>query len=455
MHRGSNHVAGRKRPDRLAVWSRVGRDTAVFAGAAMLMAVLQAAFRLLAIHDLSIDSYGRAALLLSIFNLALVVGNFGISAAAARLAARSTGLTRGLDVLASVTKAAVIPCLAAGLALGLTTLVLTSSIGLAVLCAAGVFPWVVASVYAAFIRGRGYVWASASVQPANVAAQLLVLAAVSASGVSVGVGWVLISFCIGNVAAFVLSLTYVVRWMRSSHELDSPRDPEAAPRSVLGFSSWLSLANAALIGLAVIPRVALVHVSYASVASFDLALLVYSIPQRLTASLVIAVIPLAAARQVAGSRITLPAAGDALVVMVGLVLCDAILWWSDAVPRVLNALGLAHYAAAEPLLLIILLAAPAELFFGIDAAVLQALGRSRSLAKLALAVLGFSTVAALVAVHAGPNWLALVLVVDYWALYLASRRLTAPEVTRRSIFARYLFTARAAARLDPGSSKAE
>jgi O-antigen/teichoic acid export membrane protein len=415
----------------------------------MLMALFQAAFRLLAIHDLSIESYGRAALLLSVFNFALVFANFGVPAAAARLAARSTGLTRGRDVLASVTKAAVIPSIAAGLGLGITTLALTGSMGLAVVCAAGVFPMVVSGVYAGFIRGRGFVWSSASVQPANVLVQLLVLSVISASGVVVGVGWVLISFCIGNVAAFVLALAYIVRWRRSVHGPDSAPDTQVGMRHVLAFSAWLSLANAGVIGLALIPRIALVHLSYGDVASFDLALLVYSIPQRLTASLVIAVIPLAAARQVSGRRITLPTAADAVVLMIVFVLFDALLWWSHALADILDAVGLTQYAGAEPFLLILLLAAPAELFFSIDAAVLQAFGRSRSLAKLVLTVLGASTAVALLAVRAGPNWLALVLVVDYWALYLASRRFTPSEVTRRSIFARFLPTVRGGA-ADPG-----
>ncbi len=420
----------------------------------MAMALFQAAFRLVAIHDLSIESYGRAALLLSVFNFALVFANFGVPAAAARLAARSTGLARGRDVLSSVTKASVIPSIVAGLALGLTTLVLTHSIGLAVVCCAGVFPMVMSSVYAGFIRGRGFVWSSASVQPVNVVVQLLVLLVISASGVSVGVGWVLISFCIGNVAAFVLALAYIERWRRSVHEPDSAPDTQAGPRRVLVFAAWLSLANAAVIGLAIIPRVALAHLSYGDVASFDLALLVYSIPQRLTASLVIALIPFAAARQVTGTRITLPTAADAVVLTVVFVLCDAVLWWSHVLTDVLNAVGLTHYLGAERFLLILLLAAPAELFFSIDAAVLQAFGRSRSLAVLVLTVFGVSTVAAFVVVRAGPNSLALLLVADYWALYLASRRLTPAEVTRRSIFARR-FGARDAVRLEPGSSNAE
>jgi O-antigen/teichoic acid export membrane protein len=416
----------------------------------MFMALFQAAFRLLAIHDLAIESYGRAALLLSLFNFALVFADFGVSGAAARLAARSTGLTRGRDVLASVTKAAIIPSLVAGLALGLVTVAITDSIGLGVVCFAGMFPMAMSSVYSGFIRGRGFIWSSASVQPVNVVVQLLVLLAISASVVSVGVGAVLVSFCIGNIAAFVLALVYVARWMRLVHEPDSSPDPQVRPRRVLAFSAWLSLATAAVVGLAIIPRVALAHLSYGDVASFDLALLVYSIPQRLVASLVIALIPLAAARQVTGSRITLPAAMDAVVLMVVLVVCDAILWWTHAVSDVMNAIGLTHYTGVEGFLLIFLLAAPAELFFGIDAAVLQAFGRSKSLATLVLTVLGLSTVAALVALQAGPNWLALLLVVDYWALYLASRRLTPSEVTRRSIFAHLLSKARGSAQPEPG-----
>ena len=105
--------------------------------------------------------------------------------------------------------------------------------------------------------------------------------------------------------------------------------------------------------------------------------------------------------------------------------------------------------------LILLLAAPAELFFTIDSAVLQAFGRSRRLALITLTVLGFSIVAALAAVQAGPNYLALLLVADYWALYLASRAFSPSEVTRRSIVARVLFTARGVPHLEPGSSKAE
>lgn len=414
----------------------------------MLMALFQAAFRLLAIHHLPIESYGRAALLLSLFNFALVFAEFGVSGAASRLAARSTGLTRGRDVLASVTKAAIIPSLAAGLALGIVTFALTDSVGLGVVTGAGMVPMAMSIVFSGFIRGRGFVWSSASVQPVNVVVQLLVLLAIAAWSASVGIGAVLVSFSMGNVAAFVLALAYIVRWRRSEHERDSPPDPQVRPRRVLSYSAWLSLATAGVVGLAIVPRVALAHLSYADVASFDLALLVYSIPQRLVASLVVALVPLAAARQVAGSRITLPAAADAVVLMAVLVVCDAILWWTHAVSDALNAVGLTHYTGVEPFLLIFLLAAPAELFFGINAAVLQAFGRSRSQAKLVLTVLGLSTLAALVAVHAGPNWLALLLVVDYWALYLASRRLTSPEVTRRSIFTRLFSKARGATRLE-------
>jgi len=55
----------------------------------------------------------------------------------------------------------------------------------------------------------------------------------------------------------------------------------------------------------------------------------------------------------------------------------------------------------------------------------------------------------------GPNSLAVLLVVDYWALYLASRRLTPEDVTRRSIFARFVSTGKRGVSLSPGPSKAD
>ena len=142
-------------------------------------------------------------------------------------------------------------------------------------CAVGVIPMVVSTVYAGFIRGRGSCLGVRVCSAANAAGQLVMLCVILATGISVGVGWVMISFCIGNVVAFVLALVYIARWMRSPHSAESGRDYEAKPRRILAFSLWLSLSNAAVIALGIVPRIALAHVSYARVAAFDLALLLY------------------------------------------------------------------------------------------------------------------------------------------------------------------------------------
>lgn len=430
------------------MWGRVGRDSAIFGASAILMALLQVAFRLVAIHDLSLDSYGRVALLLSVFNGAVVFGNFGIPVAAARLAARSTGLARGRELLRALTVSAILPCLLGGASLGAATYLITQSVWLAAACAVGVIPMVVSTVCAGFVRGKGLVWESASVQPTNAAGQLVMLCVVLATGTSVGVGWVMISFCIGNVVAFVLALVYIARWMRSPHSAESGRDYEAKPRRILAFSLWLSLSNAAVIALGIVPRIALAHVSYARVAAFDLALLLYSVPQRLIASIVIALIPAAATRQLRGARITVPSVWDAVALGAVVVVIDAVLWSTHALKNLLDAVGLSHYAAAEPVLLIVLLAAPAELLFALHAGILQAFGRSRRLAKTTLIVLAGSTLLAPLAVYLGAYYIAFLLVIDYWILCFATRSFDPSEVKERSIVAQLLSPRRWRARVD-------
>lgn len=430
------------------MWNRVGHDSAIFAASALVMALLQVAFRLLAIHDLSLDAYGHAALLLSVFNGALVFGNFGIPAAAARLAARSSGLTRGREVLRVVTRTAMLPSVIASLGLGSATYVITHSTGLAVVCAIGVIPMVLSSVYAGFVRGRGFVWAAASVQPANVAVQLIVLLTIPVTGVGIGVGWVMICFCIGNVAALALALIFIALWERSLHSGESGRDFDAQPKRILAFSAWLSLSNAAVIAFGIVPRIALAHVSYVRVAAFDLALLIYTVPQRLIASLVIALIPAAAARQLRGSRITIPTAWDAVGFGVLVALVDLVLWSTHVLRTVFDAVGLGHYSAAEPLLLVLLLATPAELSFAVTAGILQAFGRSRQLAITTLGVLVGSTLLTPVALQFGDDYIAVLLVIDYWILCFATRSFAPSEVEERSVFLRLIPLRRFRARVD-------
>src|SRR2546423_1378121 len=83
----------------------------------------------------------------------------------------------------------------------------------------------------------------------------------------------------------------------STARLDGPADARAPPRRILGFSAWLSVANFGVLALVLLPRVSLAHFSYKEVAYFDLALLIYTIPQRMKASFLVALVPIAAVQQ--------------------------------------------------------------------------------------------------------------------------------------------------------------
>jgi O-antigen/teichoic acid export membrane protein len=417
---------------RRSMWTRLGHDTAIFASSAIAMALLQAAFRIVAIHDLRIADYGKAGLLIGIFNVAASVGAFGIPAATARLASRTEGFERGTELVRAAMTAAAFPATVTAVGFGAATYVITHSAWIAAASAAGVPPMVLGVVIAGFVRGKGFVWRAAAVQPANAIAQLAALVALSLF-VHVTVGWVLASFYIGNVVALLVALVFLRSWLEGRHRGAGRVDPEAGVRSILRFSVWLSFSNLAIMGLTLLPRIALVHVSYTDVAFFDLALLIYSIPQRLTASLVIALIPTAAAREARGETVTVPARSDALFVTAVFAAVDAVLWRTHALPELLRAVGLGKYTPAEHILLIVLLAAPAELFFSINSGLLQAFGKSRRLAAMTLSVLAVSSVLAPVCVHFGSTWLAALLAVDYWMLFMLSSRFTGVQTVRRSM----------------------
>ncbi len=411
------------------MWRRVGRDSAVFVASALIMALMQAAFRWLAIDQLSVDNYGRVALLLGIFNTALLVAHFGVPTATVRLAARSSGRA-DRELIVAAAKVTLIPCVVTSAFMGVVTLAVAHSLFVAVIAAAGTPPMVGAVILAGFMRGKGSVWRAASIQPLNALAQLVFLAAVAASGVDVDAGSVLASFYVGNLAALAIALVLLVPHVRRLGGGKGFVEEAARPASLARFSAWIMIGDVALYGFTIVPRIALVHLSYRQVAYFDLALLVYQIPERITVSLVIALIPAAARLHLERRRVLMPSLLDAAALAAALGALDAILWWTHLVRRVLEHAGLAEYAAAEPLLLVVILAAPAELLFAINRGVLQALGDSRTQARLAWLVLLSSLPFVPAAVFLGPTWVAALLVAQLWALYLLSRRTIPRDETR-------------------------
>jgi O-antigen/teichoic acid export membrane protein len=135
---------------------------------------------------------------------------------------------------------------------------------------------------------------------------------------------------------------------------------------------------------------------------------------------------------------------DAAIVGFAVLGLAGVLWWSNAIPQIFDAIGIDGYSAAEPLLLILLLALPAEVLFGINSALLQAFGRSRRLAYLTVAALLFMlALTPLGIAFGGTKYFASLAVVAYWLLYVASSRAFAEgDVREEPVFKALMGTAR-------------
>jgi O-antigen/teichoic acid export membrane protein len=407
------------------MWRTVGRDSLIFFASACSLVVFQFGFRYVAIDTLSVADYGRVALLLSIFNGVTVIGLYGVPATVSRLAARTCGRGRDRELLRAAAIATAGPCVVASALMAIATLVVTDSAVDSLIAAVGVPPMIWAVLYSGFVRGKGMIFPAAAIQPANLALQLLVLALLILSGVRVGTGLVLASFYIGNFGAYAVARLYSRRALARTSESEDAHDPEATPRQILQFSVWLAFANLAVLMLTIVPRVSLTQSSYREVAVFDLALLVYTIPQRLRSSFLIALLPVAAVERKHGRRIVVPGSRDLALVTAGFVALDGFLWSTHGLRVLLLHVGMGAYSGAEVLLLIMLLAAPAELFFGINSALLQACGESRRLCIVSAEVLAGSIALSPVTALLGPAYLACVLTAAYWALHFLSRRMLA------------------------------
>jgi O-antigen/teichoic acid export membrane protein len=406
------------------MWRKVGRDSAILLASAGALALFQVAYRYLSVQELSVADYGRVALLLSIFNAAAVIGSYGIPATISRLAAGGRS-AKDHSLLRSATVALLGPCAVAVLIVGASTYFVTGSVLDAAIAAVGVPPMIWAGLYTGFIRGKGMIWAAGAIQPASVLLQVVVLGLFVLAGESATVGIVLASFYIGNFGA------YGCAWLFRHRALRRPVDPcssgpaagDANARSILTFSVWLSLANVAVLLLAILPRISLAQFSYRDVAIFDLALLIYTVPQRLRSSFLLALLPIATVERRQNAVIKVPNGRDLLFVTAIFVAIDALLWATEAPRYVLETVGMSSYVGAEPLILVILLAAPAELFFGLNSGLLQAFGESRKLFIIGLGVLVVAVALSPVMAMLGSIYLAIILVLAYWALHFLSRRM--------------------------------
>ena len=129
----------------MTMWRRLGRDSAILTASVALMAVFQVVFRLLALRELPVEEYGRVALLIGVFNGALVIGALGIPVTAARLAGEARDDRQDRLLIGMSIRAAMLPCFVASITLAAVTLSVTGSVAHSLLAGLGVAPMVVAA----------------------------------------------------------------------------------------------------------------------------------------------------------------------------------------------------------------------------------------------------------------------------------------------------------------------
>jgi O-antigen/teichoic acid export membrane protein len=209
-----------------------------------------------------------------------------------------------------------------------------------------------------------------------------------------------------------------------------------SPPALLRFSAWLTLSSLLIYIVGLAPRVAFARSAYSDVALVDLALLIYTLPQRFVASFVTALIPLAS-RDDLEEAFPLPGAADlAIAALIGIA-AASILWWTSLPTRILVLIGLPAYARAGSLFSIMAAAAPAELVYAYLGGLFQARGESRALAGATAIGVAVSVPLILLASLSGVTAVAVAFAASYWGLALTLRVQYPRSLERETEIARW------------------
>lgn len=148
------------------------------------------------------------------------------------------------------------------------------------------------------LRGRGRISYSASLMPIGGVGEVALLLILLFVGLNVTPLSAFGVFCMGNVIGLIAGIFFVIRTdpRRISGALSTRNTSITVPsaRQLLGLTAWLAAATA---GIAILPltvRFAAALDSYTVVAIVDVSLVLLSIPLRIGAVIVSAVVPHAA-----------------------------------------------------------------------------------------------------------------------------------------------------------------
>jgi len=402
-----------------SMWARIRRDAVLLGAGNVALIVTQLGFRGILVATLLPSAYGRLSLVLSIYNSAWIIGSSGLPNSVARYIALADDADDAAIVGAALRAGAGPIAIATAIVAAGSWLVLESPLA-ALIGAVGFLGLIYSLLMAGVLRGRQRMVPAAAVMPIAGLAELGLLAALWRSGPAVTPMSAFAVFAAGNVVGLVAGIAFVRR-TSPSRRAELPRGAGRAPRAreLLAFSLWLGLATGSIAILSLAVRAAATLESFAVVAVIDVALILFSIPQRLGIVIVLATTPHASRQVGEGKFEVMISRREHLVVIAPFVLAAAAVAFTPLVGWVFGLIGRPEYDASARYLALALLAGPARILYGLVEGVLIAHHEGRFLAVTAIAITALACAAIFAAAAAGQMTVAfLVFVAAFWLIYL-------------------------------------
>jgi O-antigen/teichoic acid export membrane protein len=409
-----------------SLWRHVRRDVVLLGAGSTGIVIAQLCFRSILIVALAPTAYGRLSLILSVYNTIFIIGASGLPNSVARYISVSSRAEDLAIVRSAIWAGAWPTAIAAVIVATISAMLLRSPLAF-VFAAIGLSSLVYSLLTTGILRGRGRIVLAASVLPIAAIGEVAPLAVLWLSGLGVTPLSAFGVFCLGNLIGLIAGILCVVR--------TSPRAADASPstenglgsvpssRELLGFSLWLAAATIAVAIMPLIMRSIAVIDSYAVVAVIDVALVLLSIPQRVGAVIVQAVIPHATRALRTGNVHLTISRREHVVLIAPFVLIAAVIALTPIVGWAFTLLGRPGYAKSAPYLALALLAAPPRILYGLVQGILVAHGEGRFLAHNAWVITTVAAVAMLAATVLGSTLLAFAMfVIACWAIYLNGLR---------------------------------
>jgi O-antigen/teichoic acid export membrane protein len=386
------------------------------AGNAALV-LTQLGFRGILVAVLAPAAYGRLSLVLSIYNSAWIIGSSGLPNSVARyLAIGEEGDDHA--IIRSALRAGAIPIAVATVLVATAAGLILGSPAAAALGAIGFCCLIYSLLSMGILRGRGRMGMAASVMPAAGIGELALLAILWKSGLGVTPLSAFAVFALGNLIGLATAVCLV---RRTAPERVAGRRGHSAPsaRQLLGFAMWIAFATAGVAVLPLVVRAAAALDSFTAVAVIDVALILFSIPQRLGTVIVLATTPHASRQHKEGGRGVTISTREHLVVLLPFVLAAAIAAFTPIVGWLFDLIGRPEYDQSAPYLALALLAGPARILYGLVEGTLIGRGEGRFLGLTATTISVLASVLIFGAAALGSLDAAFgVFVLAFWLIYL-------------------------------------